>query len=137
MFLCTDGLPVSMSDKFQGYKNWDEFQNRDFRLTSYIGSYATSLTVENCGYGVSKFAITDIQRQSKDESANYPVLRLAEVYLNYAEAVMERYGEISDDQLNKSINKIRARAGIANLTNALAKRIQEGVPQMRVRQSIR
>ena len=128
MFLCTDGLPVSMSDKFQGYKNpGDEFQNRDFRLTSYIGSYATSLTVENCGYGVSKFAITDIQRQSKDESANYPVLRLAEVYLNYAEAVMERYGEISDDQLNKSINKIRARAGIANLTNALAKRIQEGV----------
>ena len=129
MFLCTDGLPVSMSDKFQGYKNpGDEFQNRDFRLTSYVGSYATSLTVENCGYGVSKFAITDIQRQSKDESANYPVLRLAEVYLNYAEAVMERYGEISDDQLNKSINKIRARAGIANLTNALAKRIQEGVP---------
>ena len=111
MFLCTDGLPVSMSDKFQGYKNpGDEFQNRDFRLTSYVGSYATSLTVENCGYGVSKFAITDIQRQSKDESANYPVLRLAEVYLNYAEAVMERYGEISDDQLNKSINKIRARA---------------------------
>ena len=96
MFLCTDGLPVSMSDKFQGYKNpGDEFQNRDFRLTSYVGSYATSLTVENCGYGVSKFAITDIQRQSKDESANYPVLRLAEVYLNYAEAVMERYGEIS------------------------------------------
>ena len=72
MFLCTDGLPVSMSDKFQGYKNpGDEFQNRDFRLTSYVGSYATSLTVENCGYGVSKFAITDIQRQSKDESANY------------------------------------------------------------------
>ena len=129
MFLCTDGLPVSMSDKFQGYKNpGDEFQNRDFRLTSYVGSYSTSLTVESCGYGVSKFAITDIQRQSKDESANYPVLRLAEVYLNYAEAVMERYGEISDDQLNKSINKIRARAGIANLTNALAKRIQEGVP---------
>lgn len=106
-------------------------------MTSYVGSYSTSLTVESCGYGVSKFAITDIQRQSKDESANYPVLRLAEVYLNYAEAVMERYGEISDDQLNKSINKIRARAGIANLTNALAKRIQEGVPQMRLRQSIR
>ena len=41
---------------------------------------------------------------------------------------MDGYGEISDDQLNKSINKIRARAGIANLTNALAKRIQEGVP---------
>ena len=106
--------------------------NKEFIIASVysqdVGSYATSLTVENCGYGVSKFAITDIQRQSKDESANYPVLRLAEVYLNYAEAVMERYGEISDDQLNKSINKIRARAGIANLTNALAKRIQEGVP---------
>lgn len=129
MFPCTDGLPVSMSPRFQGYKNpGDEFQNRDYRLASYIGSYATSLTVENCGYGTYKFAITDITRRSKDESANYPVLRLAEVYLNYAEAVMERHGEISDDQLNRSINKIRARAGIANLTNALVKQIKEGVP---------
>lgn len=129
MFLCTDGLPVSMSDKFKGYKNpGDEFKNRDFRLDSYIGSYADKLLVENCGYGTEKFAITDIQRPEKDESANYPVLRLAEVYLNYAEAIMERYGEISDDQLNKSINKVRARAGVANLTNALAARIQKGVP---------
>lgn len=130
MFLCTDGLPASMSDKFKGYKSpGDEIQNRDYRLNSYIGSYATSLTVENCGYGTYKFAITDINRQSKDESANYPVLRLAEVYLNYAEAVMERYGEISDKQLNESINKIRARAGIANLTNALAERIKQGVSE--------
>ena len=129
MFLCTDGLPISMSDKFKGYKTpGDEFKNRDFRLDSYIGSYADKLLVENSGYGTQKFAITDIQRPEKDESANYPVLRLAEVYLNYAEAVMERYGEISDDQLNKSVNKVRVRAGIANLTNALAERIQKGVP---------
>lgn len=131
MFLCTDGLPINLSDKFQGYrKPGDEFKNRDYRLNSYIGTPAadTKLTVESSGYGTMKYYITDIVRQSKDESANFPVLRLAEVYLNYAEAVIERYGEITDEQLNKSINKVRARAGVANLTNALAQRIKNGVP---------
>ena len=113
MFLCTDGLPVSMSDKFQGYKNpGDEFQNRDFRLTSYVGSYSTSLTVESCGYGVSKFAITDIQRQSKDESANYPVLRLAEVYLNYAEACVGYGKEGYPEKGMAYLDKVRERAGL-------------------------
>ena len=50
-------------------------------------------------------------------SANYPVLRLAEVYLIYAEALMERHGSITDEELNVSINKLRGRAGVASLTN--------------------
>ena len=137
MFLCTDGKPIDKSDLFQGYhKTGDEFKNRDYRLMNYINGGVDptpgSVTLDKglAGYDCAKFKAYNYPtyRKANDESANYPVLRLAEVYLNYAEAVMERYGEISDDQLNKSINKIRARAGIANLTNALAKRIQEGVP---------
>lgn len=47
-------------------------------------------------------------------------IRLAEMYLTYAEAVCELGdGEISDDDLNKSINKIRERAGVAPLNAAL------------------
>lgn len=125
MFLCNDGLPISVSNQFKGYHNpGDEFKNRDYRMACYVNTYASSLKVENCGYGVCKFAIT-INRNAKDESPNYPVLRLAEVYLNYAEAVMERYGKIEDQQLNNSVNKIRARAGVANLTNALAEQIRQ------------
>ena len=131
MFLCSDGLPISMSDKFKGYKTpGDEYENRDYRLESYIGKpdESTNLTGD-AGYGTYKFAVTDISYNNKDESANYPVLRLAEVYLNYAEAVMERYGEISDEQLDNSVNKIRERAGIADLTNALAAQIKNGVAE--------
>lgn len=137
MFLCSDGLPVNISDKFGGYKTpGDEYKNRDYRLTSYIGSVSAdmSLNVESSGYGSYKFAITDIKRADKDESANYPVLRLAEVYLNYAEAKMERYGEISDTELNNSINKLRGRAGIQGLKNELVTKIQQHMPDKTVAQ---
>ncbi|MFB9056179.1 RagB/SusD family nutrient uptake outer membrane protein [Mariniflexile ostreae] len=36
-YLCIDGLPVQHSPLFQGYDNMtDEFQNRDFRLKSFV-----------------------------------------------------------------------------------------------------
>lgn len=122
MFVCTDGLPIDKSPKFQGYqKRGDEFKNRDYRLKSYIGTpdANTKLTGGNAGYIPYKFTLYGRNTTNKDEYSNYPVLRLAEVYLNYAEAVYERYGEITNEQLNKSINKLRGRAGVASLTNEL------------------
>lgn len=54
-----------------------------------------------------------------DESYNYPVLRLAEVYLIYAEAKCELgNGSISDSDLNKSINLLHRRGGSASISNA-------------------
>lgn len=58
-----------------------------------------------------------MNRVNLEESANYPVLRLAEVYLNYAEALYERNGNITDEQLGKSINILRNRAGVKGLDN--------------------
>lgn len=56
----------------------------------------------------------------KNESFDFPLIRLAEVYLIYAEAACELgNGKISDEDLNFSINNTRKRAGIAPLTNAL------------------
>ncbi len=47
-------------------------------------------------------------------------IRLAEIYLIYAEAVCELGdGSISDADLNKSLNKVRARGGVAPLNAAL------------------
>ena len=49
------------------------------------------------------------------------MIRLAEVYLNYAEAVYERNGTISDADLDKSLNLVRNRVNKAmpKLSNGL------------------
>ena len=125
MFVCENGLPTyyngQKNTQFQGYENpGDEFKNRDYRLKSYIGtpSEDTKLTGGSAGYYPKKFVVGR-NATNKDFAPNYPVLRLAEVYLIYAEALYERYGSITDDQLNQSINKLRSRAGVDPLTNAL------------------
>jgi hypothetical protein len=73
------------------------------------------------GYGHQKWA-TERQCTDRMESEDYPVIRYAEVLLNYAEAVFERNGAISDADLNKSLNLVRLRInrdnGMPPLTNA-------------------
>ncbi|HVV05915.1 MAG TPA: RagB/SusD family nutrient uptake outer membrane protein [Puia sp.] len=154
MFLCTDGLPYSVSPLAKGYASMtDEFENRESRMTCITGApkqkywgfssvngsnytLANYLTVFNwpsyinvsypdlsnggSGYGSRKWSSESPNRNDYQESYDYPQIRLAEVYLIYAEAKCELgNGTISDDDLNLSINKIRARAGAAPLTNAL------------------
>ncbi len=133
--VCTDGLPPEKSPLFQGYhKTGDEFKSRDLRLLNYL--YAStaapaSITLDygslgSSGYGNSKYGVYKFgpapngRRTDNTESANLPIIRLAEVYLTYAEALYELNGSITDAQLNASINKLRTRAGVASLTNALA-----------------
>ena len=70
--------------------------------------------------GSRKYLIEGANRPSNTESADYPNLRLAEVHCIYAEATCElNGGNISDEDLDFSINKNRARARVAPLTNAL------------------
>ena len=74
----------------------------------------------NLGYRGRKFTTEHINRETKEESYNYPQIRYAEILLIYAEATCELGGgAISDDDLSKSINLIRKRSGVADLTNAL------------------
>ena len=56
------------------------------------------------------------------EGYDYPVIRYAEVLLNYAEAVYERDGQISDEDLNLSLNETRRRINpdMPALTNEFA-----------------
>lgn len=55
-----------------------------------------------------------------DEAADYLQIRLAEIYLIYAEATCELGGgTISDADLDKSLNIVRARGGVAPLNAAL------------------
>ena len=129
--VCKDGLPAEKSPLFKGYHHTgDEFKNRDLRLINYLygnGTPPASVTLDfgglgYGGYGNAKYAVYGYgaRRTDNTESANYPIIRLAEVYLMYAEALVELNGSITDDQLDASINKLRDRAGVAHLTNALA-----------------
>lgn len=133
--VCSDGLPPEKSAKFKGYhQTGDEFEDRDLRLKSYLygpNEVPTSLTLDfgglgYGGYGNLKFCVyragtpPNGRRADGTESANYPIIRLAEVYLMYAEALVELNGSITDAQLNASINKLRDRAAVAHLTNSLA-----------------
>lgn len=72
------------------------------------------------GYGCRKYLPEGANRTQNTESPDFPLIRLAEVYLIYAEATCELgNGAISDADLDKSINLLRDRARVAHLTNAL------------------
>lgn len=147
MFLCADGLPVTKSPLFQGYaQTRSEYLNRDNRMrytmsidSNYYwdnenpGSRVTWLSdaadiansagrlnaASGTGYGIQKWR-TERRLQDNEESYDYPVIRLAEVFLNYAEAVYERNGTISDADLDKSLNLVRNRVNktMPKLSNA-------------------
>ena len=147
MLPCTDGLPPQHSPLFEGYATLEsEHQNRDHRLNLYskiplqrywnrgsngaqYGSpipedpvylYVPALNspvVRNNSYQGRKFVIESPVKEEGD--MNYPLIRLAEVYLIFAEATIELNGSISNADLDRSINLIRARSGVAALTNEL------------------
>lgn len=131
LFVCTDGLPIDKSPLFQGYATVsDELINRDYRMNAYFSEIPeggspvlTGQGLTNAGVGIRnrKHEAFDYQvyRQANEESQNFPYLRLAEVYLIYAEAMIERDGTVSDADLDRSVNMIRERAGIAPLNSTL------------------
>jgi hypothetical protein len=91
----------------------------DFDYT-YVPSLTSPGGGRNMGYGGNKFVTEHILRETSQESFNYPQIRLAEVMLIYAEATCELgNGSITDADLEISINKIRERSGVADLTNDL------------------
>lgn len=119
-FLAKDGLPISISPLYQGDKTIaNVVANRDPRLTETIvpelrlkgvvSNYSTS------GYATRKFfneSIKDLPEGSSNlNRTDAPVIRFGEVLLNYAEATAE-LGTLTQDDLDKSINKLRSRPGI-------------------------
>lgn len=128
-YLMKDGLPMDQSPLYQApATSVDVFTNRDKRLSEsvwkrgdpYIGTQPafviSPLNFHRTGFGNRKYSnITDWTNQRS--FIDYPIIRYAEVLLNFAEATFELNGNISDADLNLSINLLRARGEIANLTN--------------------
>lgn len=144
MYLCEDGLPLEKSPLFKGYDKIDsEFMNRDNRMrytlarpydnfwsnesprVTWIGDEAdiASAMTKNykptggSGYANQKWG-AERKVNTNYEGYDYPVIRYAEVLLNYTEAVFERDDAISNQDL-ESLNLVRLRvnASMPKLTN--------------------
>lgn len=128
-YLYKDGLPIGKSElETEQTSTLSELTDRDprigmtvfnklvpgFALTPYIPTFQSTST----GYRVRKYAT--VQDWASQQSFNHHiVIRYAEILLNYAELKFEMGGgTITDADLDISINLIRERAGMPNLTNA-------------------
>lgn len=140
-YLFTDGKPLALTSKdnniiapmdASGNLSLDAmFAVRDKRLSetldpvlmydgnTYIRYGAGIEMTSSTGYGVCKYDNSTIPAAFRNQTvSNYthaPIFWLSVVYLNYAEACAE-LGTITDADLNKSINKLKSRAGLPNLS---------------------
>jgi hypothetical protein len=131
-YLMKDGLPITKSPLYvKPVLSTDVFVNRDTRLSddvlkkgdSYIFTNpvfnVSSLVFAKTGFTFRKYwNIVDWNNQASFIDRN--LIRYAEVLLIYAEAKFELDGSISDADLNLSINRLRKRGGVAELSNAFA-----------------
>src|SRR6266436_947308 len=136
MYLCKDGLPITISPQFQGYDSLEttEFQNRDPRMAQTFIVPGTAVHQEN-GFNpiIPGFSGTNATRtgymlrkflDESDDAAHFvgqydfKEFRYGEVLLILAEALFERDGSISDADLNRTIGELRRRVGMPTLTNA-------------------
>jgi hypothetical protein len=116
------------SGQLSEVKYYDEFQNRDYRLSASIkgpgyirpGTTTTSINdfSENAtGYQVVKRVGPPSEDQGGDRR-DVILFRYAEVLLNYAEA-RAILGELNQNDLDLTINVLRKRAGVPLLTYPL------------------
>ncbi|AGA78415.1 RagB/SusD family nutrient uptake outer membrane protein [Echinicola vietnamensis] len=131
-YLMVDGLPMDKSPLYTNPESIMEvFQNRDPRMLDtffkqgdeYIGTQPVfnvpNLSFQRTGFANRRYAnLTDWQNSRS--YIDYTIIRYAEVLLNFAEATYELNGSITDDELDGSINLLRQRAGVAQLSNAFA-----------------
>lgn len=124
-YLCSDGLPVSLSPMYAGDKTIAQtLSNRDLRLVqsvgdelAYIGNPNGKGFTSSTGYVITKFNNASLGASevlAPNNPTDAPVFWLAEVLLNYAEAAAE-LGVLTQQDLDISINLLRARGGIAPL----------------------
>ena len=124
-FLCSDGLPISLSGMYEGNGDISRvLANRDLRLMqsvedelAYIGNPNEKGFTSSTGYIITKFnnpGLGASEVLAPNNPTDAPIFWFAEVLLNYAEARAE-LGLLTQGDLDVSINLLRARAGVAPL----------------------
>lgn len=126
MYLMKDGTPFTT--KYPDHDSMsliEETRNRDARLAQTIRTpgytrigesvpVAPDMSATMTGYQIIKY-VGDVKYDTYNGSENdFPLFRAAEVYLAFAEAKAE-LGTLTQDDLDRSVNRLRARAGVASL----------------------
>ncbi len=135
-YLRTDGTPFTDQTNYSLKSFRDEFTGRDTRLQQTVkgpsytmegGSASSKVAdivnnVAPTGYHPIKFVEDATSKDNKSKNENsYPIIRYAEVLLNYAEARAE-IGAITDADWQKTIGALRKRGGINAGSDAVNKR---------------
>lgn len=144
LYVCQDGLPIDKSPLFNGYNTpTSEYDNRDNRMLTTLAKRGTmvwdnsvnnsrvawndddltrakEVGNSNSGYQTHKWAVERLVNDNM-EAMDFPIIRYAEMLLNYAEAAYELNNSISDADLDKSLNLVRLRVNpdMTKLSNAL------------------
>ena len=135
-YLMADGTRFSSKSGWDTKTFADQVAGRDPRLhqTIRIPGYPYTVLSTNrasfcdldctlTGYSINKYVMPSdnlVMKNVRGYSYNdMPVIRLAEVYLNFAEAKAE-LGTLTQQDLDKSVNKLRKRVGMPDLSMSAA-----------------
>ncbi len=119
-YLCNDGKPITLSPEYQGYTTFSKFMaNRDPRMhltfRPKLHLQGITFNYSTTGFSSKKFFSPDLDGKTEGtgslNTTDAPVMRYAEVLLNYAEACAE-LDIMTQQDLDKSINVIRSRKGV-------------------------
>lgn len=125
-YLMADGSRFTDISGYETMSFVDETQNRDPRLAQTIRTPGYTRIGESTplppnfdnartGYQNIKFVMSTAYDGYQTNVNDLPIFRYAEVLLNYAEAKAE-LGELTQADLDASINLIRERAGMPDMT---------------------
>lgn len=129
-YLKKDGTRFTDVSGYQTMQFYDECQNRDPRLAQTIitpgytrkgttAKVAPNLAYTMTGYHLIKYTMESVYDDYNKSCCDIPLFRLAEVYLNFAEAKAER-NTLTQTDINNSIKLLRDRVGMPNLDMAIA-----------------
>lgn len=137
-YLCADGKPIEISSLYREDSYTDIFLNRDPRMVQTIlqpgdrwagkddgdadfepddyfhipkFKYDKKGCVTKTGFYFTKYVNIDVVPVYQGDENDIPLMRYAEVLLNWAEARYEQ-GILTQDDLDQSINKLRERVGM-------------------------
>ncbi len=125
LYLNADGTRFTDNPDWPTMEYLEECRNRDPRMSQtvlcpgYIQQgqdkvQAANVTVTQGCYQYIKYVMSDDYDAYNQSRASMPIFRLAEIYLNYAEALAE-LGTLTQNDLDISVNLLRDRVKMVHL----------------------
>jgi len=128
-YLCSDGqrFTEKFYDTYQTMGMGEEMDGRDPRMEQtmfcpyrYIRVGKTkpeeySVTVSATGYQLIKYVMDESTSTYNNSDCDMPLFRIAEVYLNYAEALAELESTENNAEIDMAINAVRDRVNMHHI----------------------